>query len=196
MARSHCDACNRPTKTCLCDVIVTRRCAYELIILQDPKEARHALSSAPLLQRSIQDSRLVVGEYFQPEALLGPDWRKQCLLIFPGENPLSAAQARQRQFSQILLLDGSWRKVRRLLHLNPWLTELPCLAISPSAPSQYRIRKSPRSDGLSTIEAAVAALNALDHSSNYSDILAAFDRMIDYQITAMGAATFRKNYPA
>ena len=127
---------------------------------------------------------------------MGPDWRKRCLLIFPGENPLSAAQAQQRQFSQILLLDGSWRKVRRLLHLNPWLTELPCLAITPSAPSQYRIRKSPRSDGLSTVEAAVAALNALDHRSNYTDILAAFDQMIDYQIAAMGAATFRKNYPA
>ena len=194
--RPHCNVCNRPQKTCLCDVLVSLSSRFKLIILQDPKEAQHALSSAPILQRSIQGSRLVVGEHFQPEELLGKDWRNRCLLVFPGDNALSNEQAKQRRFSHLLLLDGSWRKVARLLHVNPWLRELPCLAIKPSIPSQYRIRKSPRSDGLSTIEAAVAALNNLDDSSDFTPILGAFERMIDYQIAAMGDATFQQNYPA
>ncbi len=193
--RKICDGCGRPQTTCLCAVLVERDCRFRLVILQDPKEAKHALSSAPLLARSLRGSRLWVGEQFDPETVLGEHWRRDCLLVFPGEAAISHQQARQQPFRQLLLLDGSWRKVARLMHLNPWLKELPCLAIKPTTPSNYRIRKSPRSDGLSTIEAAVIALNTLDQGCDYSNILPAFERMIDLQIAAMGAATYRRNYP-
>jgi DTW domain-containing protein YfiP len=69
------------------------------------------------------------------------------------------------------------------------------MAIQPDMASQYKIRKSPRDDGLSTIEAAVAALNALSPEQDYSAILPAFHKMIDLQIDAMGPATYQKNYP-
>lgn len=48
--RTRCAHCERPTKTCLCADIVELSCNYQLIILQDPKEAKHALSSAPILE--------------------------------------------------------------------------------------------------------------------------------------------------
>lgn len=165
-----------------------------MVILQDPKESRHALSSAPLLHQCIENSRLIVGEHFDPEEILGPKWRDQCLLVFPGDQAIGAEQARQGAFAQLLLIDGSWRKVARLFHLNPWLNSLPRMAIHPTAPSHYRIRKSPRSDGLSTIEAAVAALNILEDTTDYGRILPAFERMIDQQIRAMGKATYARNY--
>lgn len=190
-----CNNCGRPQKTCLCAVLVKRHCAYQVVILQDPKEARHALSSAPLLAQSLHDSRLLVGEHFDPEHLFGHHWQRDCLLVFPGDNCMSAETARQRPFRYLLLLDGSWRKVSRLIHLNPWLKELPCLRLSPASPSNYRIRKSPRSDGLSTIEAAVLALNSLSPGDDYSALLAAFEQMIDLQIAAMGEETFLRNYP-
>lgn len=192
--RPHCQVCNRPQKTCLCDVIVKCRSKINVVILQDPKESRHALSSAPLLHRCIEDSRLIVGEHFEPREILGPDWRRQCLLVFPGDHAISPEQAKQGTFSQLLLIDGSWRKVARLFHLNPWLNDLPRIAIHPAAPSNYRIRKSPRSDGLSTLEAAVSALNILDEDTDYGVILPAFTRMIDLQINAMGKATYTRNY--
>lgn len=189
-----CQQCERPQSTCLCDVLVRRDCGYQLIILQDPKESKHALSSAPLLAKSIADAQLIVGEVFDPVVVLGEDWRSDSLLVFPGERVISAEQSRGQIYRSLILLDGSWRKVARLVHLNPWLTELPCLAIDADNESQYRIRKSPRADGLSTIEAAVAALNALQPEQNYNDILAAFHKMIALQISAMGEDTYRKNY--
>ena len=60
--------------------------------------------------------------------------------------------------------------------------------------SQYKIRKSPRADGLSTIEAAVANLNALHPDRDFNSVLGAFHKMIEFQIEAMGEETFRKNY--
>ncbi len=192
--REVCTRCQRPLATCLCAYIVSKPSDYRLVILQDPKEARHALSSAPILARSIEGAALYVGDQFDPDALLGKEWRHNTLLVFPSEAPVTEAELAARPFTTVLLLDGTWRKVARLLHLNPWLRELPCLAINDVPKSRYKIRKSPRTDGLSTIEAAVYALNKLHPQRNYDAILGAFEKMIDLQIDAMGEEVYRRHY--
>jgi DTW domain-containing protein YfiP len=192
--RPICPDCERPIKTCLCAEIVKLSCNYQLIILQDPKEAKHALSSAPILAKSITGARLVVGEVFDPVALLGDEWKSQALLVYPIEQSLCTQKAQAAEFKYLILLDGTWRKVSRLLHLNPWLTDLACISIESSNASDYKIRKSPRDDGLSTIEAAVSVLNDLHTTQDFSPILSAFHKMIALQIQAMGNNTFLKNY--
>jgi DTW domain-containing protein YfiP len=189
-----CSHCERPIKTCLCDDIVTLKCAYQLVILQDPKEAKHALSSAPILAKSIAGARLIIGEFFDPIELLGKKWQQESLLVFPNAESLSGAQAAKISFKYLILLDGTWRKVSRLLHLNPWLMKIPSIAIQPSHSSEYKIRKSPREDGLSTIEAAVSVLNDLQTEKDVSAILPAFRKMIELQISAMGIDKFQNNY--
>jgi DTW domain-containing protein YfiP len=192
--RPICPDCERPKKTCLCDEIVQLSCDFQLIILQDPQEAKHALSSAPILARSIVGARLAVGETFDPLELFGEDWKEKALLVYPNNKSLSAQQVKQRRFKYLILLDGTWRKVSRLLHLNSWLNEIACISIEPSNTSEYKIRKSPRDDGLATIEAATYILNALHDSQNYEPILSAFHKMIALQIQSMGKDTFKKNY--
>jgi DTW domain-containing protein YfiP len=192
--RPSCPDCKRPLKTCLCADIVQLSCDYQLIILQDMKEAKHALSSAPILAKSIVGARLITGDTFDPVALLGKNWQYESLLVFPNDDSLSGTLASQLNFKHVILLDGTWRKVSRLLHLNPWLTQIPSIAIQATNASEYQIRKSPREDGLSTIEAAVSVLNDLHTGKDFSPILAAFRKMIALQITAMGKETFKSNY--
>jgi DTW domain-containing protein YfiP len=146
------------------------------------------------LAKSIVGSCLVIGELFDPTELLGDNWKESSLLVFPGDHSLSSGQAIQKNYKHLILLDGTWRKVARLMHLNPWLTELACIAINSTNESEYQIRKSPREDGLSTIEAAVHTLNGLQLDKDFSPILGAFRQMIQYQVDAMGKATFDKNY--
>lgn len=192
--RNYCLNCQRPVTTCLCDALVQLDCDYRVVILQDPNEARHALSSAPILQKSIRSAQLFVGDIFDPEAILDENWRSNSLLVFPSEQAIPAHQVCTQAVKNIILLDGTWRKVTRMLHSNTWLQQLPCLGISALHASQYKIRKSPRADGLSTIEAAVCVLNELHDDRDFSPILKAFERMIDIQIDAMGEAVFCKNY--
>ena len=192
--RPLCSHCERPIKTCLCTEIVTLPCDFQLIILQDPKEAKHALSSAPLLEKSITGAKRIIGETFDPIQLLGEDWQATSLLVYPHENGLSQPQAVKHGFKHLILLDGTWRKVARMIHMNPWLSQLACFAIDSLNSSQYLIRKSPRDDGLSTIEAAVCVLNELHNEQSFDSILGAFHKMIELQIQAMGLETFQKNY--
>ena len=192
--RPLCSHCERPIKTCLCAEIVTLPCDFQLIILQDPKEAKHALSSSPLLEKSITGAKRIIGETFDPIQLLGEDWQATSLLVYPQENSLSQSQVIKHGFKHLILLDGTWRKVARMIHLNPWLSQLACFAIDSLNSSQYLIRKSPRGDGLSTIEAAVCVLNELHDEQSFDPILGAFHKMIEFQIHAMGEETFQKKY--
>ena len=126
--------------------------------------------------------------------ILGENWQRDSVLIFPDENSISVANIHPNTIKNLILLDGTWRKVARLMHLNPWLNTLPRFAITAHNNSQYKIRRSPRADGLSTIEAGVCALNELHAPQDYSNILLAFNKMIDLQIEAMGTETFNSNY--
>lgn len=192
--RVTCPACERPQATCLCAYLTTVVAPLDVLILQDPKEAKHALSSAPIIEKSIINCQRVIGERFVPEQLLGPDWQDTALLLFPSEQASDIKANLDLSNKTLIVLDGTWKKVARLIHLNPWLLEITHIRIHAQNESQYQIRKSPRADGLSSIEATVAVLNSLSQSQDYDVILPAFAKMIDYQIQAMGKETYNKNY--
>jgi DTW domain-containing protein YfiP len=78
---------------------------------------------------------------------------------------------------------GPWGQASKLYRENGWLAALPHYALSPSEPSRYRIRREPRPNFISTIEAVVAALRILEPATEGLDaLLTAFDEMIDAQV--------------
>lgn len=80
---------------------------------------------------------------------------------------------------RLVVLDGTWRKSRKMLHLNPLLQRLPRLSLENMPASRYRIRKAHQSDQLSTLEATCAALAQLEHNpAPFTPLLAAFDGFI------------------
>ncbi|MDN5502076.1 MAG: DTW domain-containing protein, partial [Shewanella sp.] len=55
------------------------------------------------------------------------------------------------------------------------------------ATSRYKIRKSSRSDSLSTLEACAYMLKALDEGLDVNPLLVAFDAMVAMRLQAMPA---------
>lgn len=181
MARSLCSRCQRPESVCLCPSLTPMPAPLDVIIWQDPDEARHRLSTAPLLKLNVTNSQLYVGDEFDPIELLGGQWKTETLLLFPLEHKQPVSKDEARIAKRLLVLDGTWRKVKRLLLLNPWLQQLAHLHLEPQERSRYAIRKSPRADGLSTLEAGVEAMNWLSSSSDYSVMLQVLDRLVALQ---------------
>ena len=154
---------------------------FELIIWQDPTEAKHPLSTAPLLQRMAVGSQLMVGDTFTFDEVFTASEPTEAALLYPSDEypPLSMEKARQT-VRKVLVLDGTWRKVRRLLLLNPWLESLQRLALNPQAPSQY-LRKSPREDGLSTLEATLLLADEWQPDREYLCGVDVLERMAELQ---------------
>ncbi len=174
--------------------------------MQHPLEVHNAKGSARLLHLSLPHSRLVTGEAFTPQAtqalLEGP---RRAVLLYPTapdtpdmlDKPdaaitrappdlspdLSTDSLRRPSQLRLIVLDGTWRKSRKMLHLNPLLQGIPRLSLSNLPPSHYLIRKAHRPDQLSTLEATCAALTQLEgHAQNFEPLLAAFDGFVAQQL--------------
>ena len=195
MSRLQCARCQRPESHCLCGLIPSLDSRTRVLVLQHFSEAGHALNTARLAALGLRNAQLRVGETFEdlPAWLDRPGY--QARLLFPDEQaqPLQAYEAG----SEPLLLvvpDGTWRKARKLLHLNPALAALPRVSLAQLAPSRYRLRKAPGPEALSTLEAITQALETLEAPTCFQALLKPFDALIEGQIAAMGEQTYQRNH--
>lgn len=177
--RPRCARCLRAR--CLCGLALQPPLAHrvELVVLQHPLEQFEAKGTARLLALSLARCQIVVGEDFERPA--NPEGRVEALL-YPGEGEaLPSVWAPERL--RLFLLDGTWRKSRLLLHRNPWLQDLPRLALNEAPPSAYTIRRAQATHQLSTLEAAQLALGQLEgdaeHFAPLSGVLAALVREVE-----------------
>lgn len=184
--RARCQTCQRPLGNCICAWVrpVANRC--DLLLLQHPLEQQHAKGSAGLLALSLQRCRIWVGETFDPALLalaLGGPEASSCLL-YPEDAaaPGGAAGPPPPSCRQLVLLDATWRKSRKMLALNPLLQRLPRLALHEPPASRYTVRKAHAGHQLSTLEAGVLALQQLEGPSPaLEELLAGFDGFVAQQ---------------
>ena len=195
MSRPHCSRCLRPAAHCLCALIPSLDSRTRVLVLQHPSEVNHALNTARLAALGLNNTQLVVGEVFDdlPTLLNPPGY--QARLLFPADDaqPLQA-YAPGAQPLLLVVPDGTWRKARKLLHLNPVLVALPRVTLVEGAVSRYRLRKAPGPGALSTVEAIVQALQVLEAPVSFEPLLKPFDALIEGQIAAMGEEVFRRNH--
>lgn len=200
--RALCTKCLRPQRTCICHWITPTEPEVELLFLQHPLEINNAKGSVRLLHLSLQSSHLVTGEVFPEDelhALLYAPFPRQDdkahskiiqpLLLYPStaEDDKCAippvwtkiTNAANIQY-RLVVLDGTWRKSRKMLYLNPLLQELPRLSLSDLPASHYRIRKAHKPDQLSSYEASCYALMQLEGKQDkYLLLLDAFDGFVE-----------------
>ena len=197
MSRARCERCLRPESHCLCALIPQLDSRTRVLLLQHPSEVNHALNTARLAALGLINAELRVGEVFEdlPRLLQQPGY--QAKLLFPADDaqPLQAYAAAPSELPLLLVVpDGTWRKARKMLYLNPLLAALPRVTLGAGAVSRYRVRKAPEPGALSTVEAIVQALETLEAPVSFAALLRPFEALIEGQIRAMGEETFLRNH--
>lgn len=172
--RLRCTHCLRPLATqaggsaCLCELVRPAEHQVEVQILQHPLEQLQAKGTARLAHLCLPGSVMQVGEIHERPA--NPRGLYELLLYpetAPGQGlatpmPLDEARLQPASGLRLIVIDGTWRKSLKMLHLNPWLQALPRLALQATPPSQYRIRRARADHQLSTLEAIALALLLLE----------------------------------
>ena len=173
-------------------------------MLQHPLEVNNAKGSARLLCLSLARSEMATGEVFDEselQTLLSAPRRmhgvgngfKTPVLLYPSTNhdtavllmapPLNRQVLETPAQLRLIVLDGTWRKSRKMLYLNPLLHGLPRLSLCDTSASYRQIRKAHRPDQLSTLEATCAALAQLENNSApFKPLLTAFDGFVAQQL--------------
>lgn len=201
----YCEQCGKARKACICRWIQVLDAKTELWILQHPSEVKRAIGTARILTLSLPNARLWVGEDFSGHAeinalLAEPD--REAWVVYPGEGAWPISQLASQPESSVspkrrtlILLDGTWKKAYKMWQLSANLRQLPTVALDMAAEGNYRIRKSPKDQGVSTVEAGYLALSALENDpEKFTPLLDVFNRMIDFQIRQMPEGVFERNY--
>ncbi len=190
-----CYRCFKPAVACVCADIKRVDNHTGVIILQHPRERHHPLGTARFARLGLNRVQVQVCGPKDPESMArasrlppntaflypSPDAR-DVRTIPPDERP-----------DNIVLVDATWGQSRTVVSHAPWLRALPCIRLDPVTPSEYRLRREPKADYLSTIEATIATLRALEPETvGLDELMGAFRLMIDRQIDRSGRVPQRR----
>ena len=200
----YCQSCGKAKKACICQWIQPIDTDVELIILQHPTEVNRPKGTEKILTLSLKNSRCLVGENFTGHdelnrLLADPSYRH--LLLYPKEGALSVEemQLQEGRVSEpekwrVILLDGTWKKAFKMYQLSENLHSIPAVALPEELTGNYRIRKAPDANSLSTAEAGYYLLSALDKDTDFTPVITAFNRMIEFQIAQLPDGVYQRNY--
>ena len=189
--RELCLRCRRPKRACWCPHLRPVESATRACILQHLGERRTAIGTARMAHLSLPNSELHLGVCFEDHQRVRElAATAGTALLFPCEGAIDPAALAACPPTTVIVVDGTWSQARKVVKRNPFLQALPRLAFRPERPSNYRIRAEPTVECVSTIEALVHLLGALEGApERYRPILEAFDRMVDLQIAERARRT-------
>src|SRR5438270_3261442 len=197
-----CPHCLKPLALCICDSIMPIETRVSLLILQHPQEQDRALGTARLTALHFKDAVVRIGLSWPSlsKALGRPvhDPSRWAVLYLGSAkvadletdrdivaiNRKGEIEDNQRAILKdiegIVVLDGTWSQAKALWWRNAWMLKCQRVILNPAKPSAYgKLRREPRRDGLSTIEAAGMLLAGLEKRPDIAATLdAAFERML------------------
>lgn len=147
------------------------------------------IGTARMTHLALAGSRLYEGLHFDDDPRVADIFAEVdaapdgTAVLFPGPGARTLETWPGPPPRRLIVLDGTWHTAANLLRENPRLASLPRLAFTPSEPGRYRIRKEPRDECLSTIEAVAAVLSALEGDDDITPaLMRPFDAMVERQI--------------
>lgn len=207
MSSRYCSQCGKALKACICRHITPLESDVELIILQHPSEEHRPMGTARILSLSLNPHHHILGEDFSDNdelnALLA-DSDYQHYILYPNDNALEVNPDRlianasdsesKSKTLRIILLDGTWKKAFKMWQLSANLRQLPTLSLPTDLKGNYRIRKAPSDNSLSTVEAGFHILTLLQPEKDFTPLLKTFNEMVDFQIRQMPPGVYERNY--
>jgi len=197
-----CPDCGKPMPLCICDGITPIENRVEILILQHPQEQDRALGTARLtalhfkravlkiglswpslskaLGRPVADPSRWAVLYLGSAKVSELDTENEIVAINRKGEIESGQRAILGDIEGIVLLDGTWSQAKALWWRNAWMLKCQRVILGPKRPSRYgKLRREPRADGLSTIEAAAILLAGLEKRPDIAETLnGSFERSL------------------
>lgn len=200
MTEDICEKCLKNKQLCVCSDAEPFDNEHFVLILQHPQEEDKELGTAGILKSMLKNSKLEIA-LSRPSlrSILNRqvDSKKWGTLYLgaqsetpstPGIYALSRKGYLQPNNAEILkglegiiVLDGTWKQAKALWWRNAWLLKTHRLVLVPERRSLYgKMRKEPRKESVSTLEAAARCLTLLGENPDIeAGLTDAFRRLLE-----------------
>jgi tRNA-uridine aminocarboxypropyltransferase len=181
-----CARCRRPVSVCYCVALPRIDTATRIVILQHPRERDMPIGTARMASLCLPEAELHVGVRWADSAPLAHALRDPArppILLYPGPGARDILREPPAGPVTLVVVDGTWSQAKTVVRDNPVLQALPRYAFSTPEPSQYRIRREPRAEYVSTIEALMHVLGVLEGDpARFRSLLDPLRAMVDAQL--------------
>jgi DTW domain-containing protein YfiP len=201
-AIADCPRCLKPRPLCVCDGVAPIKIRLSLLILQHPQEQDRALGTARLAAQHFSGAVVKIGLSWPSlsKALGRPvENPARWAILYLGSASVEALHAEREvialtrkgelaenqraildRIEGVIVLDGTWSQAKALWWRNPWMLKCQRVILNPAHPSRYgRLRREPRRDTLSTIEAVGLLIGSIEKRPDIAATLnASFERML------------------
>jgi DTW domain-containing protein YfiP len=171
---------------CYCPLLPRLETRTRVVILQHRRERDMPIGTARMASLCLPQAELHVGVDWTNSAPLARalgDPQRPPVLLYPGPNARDILSEPPAGAVTLVVVDGTWAQARTVVRDNPILSALPRYAFSAPEPSRYRIRREPRAEYCSTIEALMHVLGVLEgDAAKFRALLVPFEAMIDAQV--------------
>lgn len=168
-----CPRCFLKLEHCLCMSLPRVPNKLEVVIIRHVTEEWLTSNTARLASLMLEKLRIVPyagGKTFSDPCLADPN---ACLLVLDARSTLPPVTP-----SRLVLLDGTFRQARRMFKKIPGLHNLQQYSLGEDCHRIPGLRRPPRGDGLSTIEAIAAALAQFESPALAEPILSGYTEFV------------------
>ena len=171
---------------CYCAHVRALPTRTRVLVLQHPRERDKAVGTARIAALCLPQAEVLVGVDFAHDARLPAllsDPARPAVVLYPGADARDVQAEPPTGPVTLVVIDGTWHQAHTLMRKNPCLARLPRYAFVPPRPSEYQIRREPRADYVSTIEALALTLAALEGDGrDFEELLLPFRAMVAVQV--------------
>lgn len=199
--RELCGHCLQPVRTCYCAVVRAFDPGIKFVILIHRLEVRRRIATGRLSHLILQNSDLIMGYDYSHNPKLNAILENPVyhpVVLYPGRNSVNFSRLSTGERSSlfpegktpaIIVIDGTWSTAKKMLRRSANLRGLPQICFTPEKPSNFRVRKQPHRECVSTVEAIHHTIELLGPSRGFDlacgahdNLLQVFDRLVEQQL--------------
>ena len=174
-----------------------------MIILSQPREAKHRLGTGRMAHLCLSNSALIEGVDFTMDPRVNREIDDRLnfpVLLYPSNDSIDLSKLNRsertalipsRQRLVVFVVDGTWKSARKMIRSSQNLRRLTAISFAPVTPSAYLIRRQPRPQCYSTIEAihqvielfAAGGKGRGADAGPHDNLLKVFASLVDRQLT-------------
>ncbi|MBL7670510.1 MAG: DTW domain-containing protein [Bdellovibrionaceae bacterium] len=199
--RNLCSVCLQPEFGCYCKELRRFDPKIKFVILIHPIEVKRRIATGRMSHLCLENSVLIKGQDYTANDQVNEILKNascQSVVLYPGPKALNLSHVSAIEKKQILIppkklvvfvIDGTWATARRMIRQSQNLNVLPRICFTPRRLSQFRVRKQPAPECLSTIEAIHHLIEHLGpavgfdlESREHDQLMVVFDKMVQRQL--------------
>lgn len=173
-----CDSCGLVKGHCICGFDVEIKSKVTFWILTHENELTRTNNTARLIENAMNTTKTFLwSRTEEPKELLELMKTHQVYLIFSDEKEEEKKRVQVYEPSDkktaFLILDGTWKEVRKILRKSEYLKDLPIITLNPVVKTTYDLRRNNDEGHLCTVEVAIELLKLVgdtreaDHLNDY-----------------------------